>query len=181
MSPTVERRATPYGFELVAKNSVVRVSEPYAGVFILRYAGIAFEGFGAGIVAPLEHRISQGYRVTICCDCAELESYESGFRTYWAKWLMERPRAYFPIPILFRSKIVLMGINLVNPLVGNTLIACASRDVFEEQVDIALERAGCGRSLLPAPALKPQLSAEPRSRSGFPSDASAAPSQKTEF
>jgi hypothetical protein len=45
------------------------------------------------------------------------------------------------VPILFRSALVRMGINLVNPLIGNLIIAVSERSDYEQHVRDAIARA----------------------------------------
>jgi hypothetical protein len=74
-------------------------------------------------------------------DASELEGYESDFRKQWTTWFRNQQGNYHQVPILFRSALVRMGINLVNPLIGNKIHALTERTQYEEVVQKAVARA----------------------------------------
>ena len=129
------------GYALELRGGKARVHEPVLGVLDIRYHGIGHAAFVPEIQRGANQRIREGYTVTICVDASELASYDTEFRKKWTSWFAENKGHYHQVPILFRSSLVRMGINLVNPLIGNMILPFTERSEYEAAVQRAVARA----------------------------------------
>jgi hypothetical protein len=91
------------------------------GVAVIRYVGLAMGEFTGPLQARLDAWLKEGRRVTLFVDAVALEAYETPFRKLWAGWMRDHRDALDGVHILFRSKIVEMGISIVNPLIGGLI------------------------------------------------------------
>ena len=128
------------GYSLELRGGKVRVHELVTGVLDIRYHGIGHAAFVPEIQRGANQRIREGHVVTICVDASELASYDTEFRKKWTSWFAEHKGHYHQVPILFRSSLVRMGINLVNPLIGNMILPFTQRSEYEAAVQRAVAR-----------------------------------------
>jgi hypothetical protein len=129
------------GYTLQMRGGKARVQELVPGVLNIRYQGIGHAAFVPEIQRGANQRIREGLTVTICVDASELVSYDTEFRKKWTSWFAESKGHYHQVLILFRSSLVRMGINLVNPLIGNMILPFTERSEYEASVQRAIARA----------------------------------------
>lgn len=144
-SEQVTRTTDAQGYVLTLRGSKVLVRELALAVFDIRYQGIGHGRFVTEIQRDLTRRIREGHKVSLCVDAGDLVSYESDFRRLWTKWFSENRGQFHQVPILFRSALVRMGINVVNPLIGNMILAVSHRAAYDEAVKEAVLRAAQSR------------------------------------
>ena len=137
----LNRVEKPDGFDLQLRKSSVSLRELAPGVFSVRYQGVGHADFVPQLQRALDARIRKGLVVALCVDASELQGYESDFRRLWTTWFTAQRGNYHQVPILFRSELVKMGINLVNPLIGNKILALTERAKYDEVVQKAVVRA----------------------------------------
>ncbi len=101
------------------------------GLAEIRYAGLATADFPREIQARLDPWVAAGTRITLFIDAAELKSYETEFRSLWADWMRSNGAQIDAVHILFKSKLVEMGISIVNPFVGGFIVPWSDVDGFE--------------------------------------------------
>ncbi len=137
----VTRTPNAQGFTLSYRGSKVHVREVARAAFDISYHNIAYGVFAAEVQAELAPRLREGHKISLCVDASALSSYESEFRRLWSKWFSEHRGRYYQVPILFRSPLVRMGINVVNPLIGNMILALSDRAAYEQAVQASVARA----------------------------------------
>ncbi len=129
------------GFSLEARAGSAQVREVVLGVLDIRYVGLAHADFVAPICELLDQRIREGHKVSLCVDAHELQGYATEFRKTWTDWFRRQRGHYHQVPILFRSSLVRMGINLVNPLIGNMILPLSEPAAYERALQEATARA----------------------------------------
>lgn len=129
------------GFSLEARAGSAQVREVVDGVLDIRYVGLAHADFVPPIHELLDRRIDEGHKVCVCVDAHELQGYAPEFRKAWTDWFRKRRGHYHQVPILFRSNLVRMGINLVNPLIGNMILSLSEPADYERALVQAVARA----------------------------------------
>jgi hypothetical protein len=129
------------GFTLEAHAGSAQVREVVTGVLDIRYVGLAHADFVPPIHELLDRRIKEGNKVSLCVDAHELQGYATEFRKAWTDWFRRQRGHYHQVPILFRSNLVRMGINLVNPLIGNMILPLSEQAAYEQALNDATMRA----------------------------------------
>jgi hypothetical protein len=111
------------------------------GLAEIRYAGLATADFPREIQPRLDRWFAAGKRISLFIDAAELKSYDTEFRALWADWMRANKERIDAVHILFKSKLVEMGIAIVNPLVGGFIVPWSDSAGFETAVRQAREVA----------------------------------------
>lgn len=138
--PEIETIQHPDGFEQRARLGSVRMREPAPGVFETTYVGAALGAFVDEGKRRCDARLAEGRRITMFIDASKLASYETEFRTRWGKFLEEHKASIDGVHILFSSKLVYMGIVIVNGLTGGSIVPYSDRAAFERARDEAAGR-----------------------------------------
>jgi hypothetical protein len=107
------------------------------GLAEIRYIGLGTGDFPREIQPHLDRWVAAGKRISLFIDAAELISYETQFRSLWATWMRANRAQIDAVHILFKSKLVEMGISLVNPFVGGFIVPWSDRAGYE----VALRKA----------------------------------------
>jgi hypothetical protein len=123
LSATLERRELDGGFELTLGRGTATAVVRAPGVVMVTYQGIATEEVIPDVSAMLEEQILEHAPIEFFIDAAGLTSYSTDFRKGWTVWLKANRPRITNVHMLVKSKLVEMGINIVNPLVGNYLVA----------------------------------------------------------
>ena len=105
---------------------------------MVTYQGIATEQVISDIAALLDEEIRKNAPITFFIDAANLTSYSTEFRKGWTVWLKANRPQITHVHMLVKSKLVEMGINIVNPLVGNYLIGHSNEQAFNDALDAAI-------------------------------------------
>lgn len=116
------------------------------GVVLVSYEGMATEEVVPEIAAFLEDEIARAGKIRFFVDAGDLITYTTEYRKAWTVWLKAHRSDLGEVQMLVRSRIVRMGINVVNPLVGNFLIAYSERGEFESALDDAVVSASTRRT-----------------------------------
>lgn len=129
------------GFDLVLATGTAKIRRLAPGVVRLTYAGVV----SGEVVEPLrdllDAEIAACGQLWFFIDAAELESYHPEFRKLWTAWLKVNKPNLHALHLLIRSRIVWMGLKIVNPLVGNYLVGHANDKTFEAELQAALAAA----------------------------------------
>ena len=135
----MERRALPEGFELVSKFGRATLSRSGPRVVTLAFTGIAQGAMMPPLFEELDRVLEADGGLTVFIDGGRLDSYDSECRKLWSGWLVER-RGRIGLHILVRSRLLQMGVDLVNAVVGGFMRTHHDPD------DFARARAECLRS-----------------------------------
>jgi hypothetical protein len=130
----LQRRETQRGFELVHRHGKAEIEDVAKGLTWIRYEGVATTEMAEQITRHLDDRIKASGAVSIAADAKALRSYEPGFRKTFANWFRTHSGRIHAVLMLFDSKIVQMGVQLVNPLIGGRITSYSNRGVFERAV-----------------------------------------------
>lgn len=144
-SVRVERVETGTGFTLTAARGRCELTVHTPGVIEGRYVGHAVDEFVGPVAVLLDTWVRSAKRITLAVDASELSSYTTGFRSAWTDWMWRNRALLRSVPILFRSPIVEMGINLAARAVGGAITAHTNAGEYRRAVDRAVEDALAGR------------------------------------
>ena len=90
------------------------------------------------VAAYLDAAMDEVVGLRFFVDASDLATYTTGFRKGWAAWLERHREEVGEIHMLVRTRAVKMGINIVNPLIGNILVPHSERSAFEAEIEAAL-------------------------------------------
>jgi hypothetical protein len=138
--PEIETITFPDGFEQRARLGSVRSLEPAPGVFETTYIGAALGVFVDEGMRLCQQRIAEGRRIFMFIDASQLASYETAFRTRWGDFLKAHKGSIDGVHILFASKLVQMGIVIVNGLTGGSIVPYSDRAAFDRARAEVVER-----------------------------------------
>ena len=136
----VERYEIEDGFGLRLRYGSAEVRRETHGVVRVRYDGGITSEVCDAVAAFVDAEIARAGKLAFFIDAEQMKSYDSGFRKRWTQWLSERRSSLTCVRLLVTSRVVQMGITIVNPLVGNNLEAHTDRQSFERA--LAKARAG---------------------------------------
>lgn len=135
-----DRTDSEDGFVFSDRHGRVELTRLGPRDILVRYRG----GIGDEAVAPVQAELDAVIRkhgsLRLFVDAEEMASYTAEYRRRWTSWLMANRGALASVHILFRSRLVQMGINLVNPLIGGFLTSHSERTAFERAIDEARAR-----------------------------------------
>ncbi|MEM6293632.1 MAG: hypothetical protein AAGA54_20325, partial [Myxococcota bacterium] len=109
---------------------------PY-GVAVITYSGGLSGEVVPHLQRSLEAMLQTHSHVALFVDAEGLTTYTTDFRKLWAAWLKEHRARLLGCHILFKSALVRMGINLVNPFVGGFIVPYSDRTRYEAALDAA--------------------------------------------
>ncbi len=125
-----ERITTEAGFKLMHRFGTAEAFLKSDSAVLVEYTGKATGGFADEISEYLtQHFLERPFHLFV--DAASLQSYETKFRQVWTDWLATHKSIVLGTHILFRSRIVEMGIGMTNAILGGTICAYSSRLKFE--------------------------------------------------
>jgi len=75
--------------------------------------------------------------VAVFIDAEALTSYTTDFRKDWTSWFRANRSELRECHVLIRSALVRMGVNLVNPLIGNLMRPHSDRASFTQALSLA--------------------------------------------
>jgi hypothetical protein len=138
IKPDVEFSEQENGFTCTWRLGRMVYAERTPGVFEIIYEGAALGAYCEPAIARCDARIKDGHSIQMFIDASKLSTYESEFRTRWGEWLRDNKRYLDGVHILFASKLIYMGIVIVNGITGGVIIPYSDRASFERARDLAL-------------------------------------------
>ena len=129
---------------LTTTKGSLEIWQPAPGVVFQRCKGHATVGFSETITQRLDVLLSKGIRPVVFDDWEGLTSYDSGARIHLTAWTAENASKLRGIHMLFRSKLVAMGVTVANLTLKGGMATYASRPEFESVLAAALARARSG-------------------------------------
>ena len=139
MDAELEREETELGFVQMERRGRAFLERPAPRVRLVRYEGIISGGVVPALIEELETAIAAHGSVHLFVDAEELASYNTEFRRAWTAWLGANRDHLDSVHLLFRSRVVQMGVNVVNPLIGNYLTPHSDRRKFEAELGSKLD------------------------------------------
>ncbi|MCB9589996.1 MAG: hypothetical protein H6718_31570 [Polyangiaceae bacterium] len=130
------------GFALSSRGGDCQLFHLAPGLVKVSYRGLATRDFAEHVTRELEILLRHDERLEVFVDAGALRSYHSDFRKEWTSWLSEHKSSLDGLHIHFQSRIVEMGINLVNVVIGDFIRPYPKREEFERQLErtLALKR-----------------------------------------
>ena len=117
------------------EHGYVELREPAPALFRTRYYGTA----PASVVEPVAERfaarLAEGQRVCICIDATDLAFFESAWRQRWSEWFAEHRSRLDDILLLYSSRLVMMGVALIQAPHGPTIKSYAEPADFERAIE----------------------------------------------
>lgn len=102
------------------------------------YRGLATADFAEHVTRELEQGLARFQPIELFIDAEALRSYQSDFRKAWTNWLLQNQHCLSGMHMLFQSRVVEMGVNLVNSVVHDFVTPYADREEFEARLATAL-------------------------------------------
>lgn len=97
----------------------------------VEYEGVVPGDVCGPVSAFADAEIQRAGRLAFFIDAERMKSYDSTFRRQWTEWLGDRRAKLDGVHLLIRSRVVQMGLTIVNPLVGNYLVGHGERSSWE--------------------------------------------------
>lgn len=144
----MQHRETSDGFLVEHDRGSARFQRLAEGVSLTTYVGLARASDIPPFRAAIDEWIRAGLRVAMFVDASALDAYETEFRREWTSWLAANRAHLETTHMLFRSRIVELGVGIVNSLIGGVIIPHSRRAEFEQAIWLACRRAA-SRSELP--------------------------------
>ena len=142
MTQRADRTDGEEGFDLTARHGSLAFRALTAGasastqeVAHLEYRGLAISEFTAPVHEVLNGWVTERKRVHLLVDASRLESYETQFRKNWLNWFRANEASLGEVHILFRSRLVQMGISLVNAAIGGQITPHSDPEAFRRVCD----------------------------------------------
>lgn len=123
------------GFALSSRGGDCQLFHLAPGLVKVSYRGLATRDFADHVTHELEILLRQDQRLEVFVDAGALRSYHSDFRKVWTAWLVANKASLDGLHIHFQSRVVEMGINLVNVVIGDFIRAYPKREEFERQLE----------------------------------------------
>jgi hypothetical protein len=136
-TPAIELTEQEHGFTGAWRLGRMVYVERIPGVFEITYDGAALGAFCGPAMARCDARIREGHSIQMFIDASKLTTYESEFRTRWGEWLRDNKRYLDGVHILFSSKLIYMGIVIVNGITGGAIVPSSDRGAFERAREFA--------------------------------------------
>ncbi len=127
-------------FELKTKSAEYRLFLPAPSVAVPILRGHVDEEIAQAMIDQTKILLRAEKSIAIFADAADMKSYSTGARvmlTAFTKGVLPRFRA---IHFYFRSKIVSMGISVVNVALDDRIEAHASRARFDAAIQLEVDR-----------------------------------------
>lgn len=130
------------GFALSSRGGDCQLFHVAPGLVKVSYRGLATRDFAEHVTRELELILPRDRRLEVFVDAGALRSYHSDFRKEWTAWMLKHKAQLDGVHILFHSRVVEMGINIANVVLGDFIKAYPKRADFERRFEqtLALKR-----------------------------------------
>lgn len=135
MGLTVDVKPTDDGCMLSCRHGRARIRVLAPGLMYSSIEGLAPEGYVDPVIEQLEEWIGQGLDLTVAVDATRMRGYEAGYRKRLVQWLAAHRGQLVGVHVLFRSRIIGMGVQLAGRVLLDTLTAYSDRARFVSAVD----------------------------------------------
>ena len=128
-------------------NDVTRVSDlksavefwfPKPSVAIGRYTGTPTTALFGPVNDAMARQLRTERSLHVFADLEPIDGFEPAFREAWTGWFRKNRSAVASCHILFRSRLVAIGIGMVSAALGGLVQTYSKREDFE----LALKKAG---------------------------------------
>lgn len=120
------------------EKSAVEFWFPRPNVAIGRYSGTPTPALFAPVNDAMARRVPRERSLHVFADLYDIEGFEAAFREAWTEWFRKNRSAVASCHILFRSRLVAIGIGMIGAAIGGQVQTYSKREDFE----LALKKAG---------------------------------------
>ena len=129
----MQRETLARGFRITTKIGTLTLEHEAPGVALMRVERAATGETMVPVFEALEPVIGKHGSLVVFIDAEALDSYDTDCRRRWTTWL-DTHRGKVRVHVLVRSRLLQMGVNLVNPLVGGFIDSHSERSSFESEL-----------------------------------------------
>ena len=115
----------------------VTYSFPLPDVVLARYAGLLTSELYTEVVDIMARRLAVRPALRMFADLGDIEDYEAGFREGWAGWFRTHRKSVTELHVLFRSRLVGIGLTVIGVATGGNIRTYSDRAAFERIVPLA--------------------------------------------
>lgn len=133
-------RTEPHGdgsTRLSTEKGSVTYAFPKPDVVVARYAGILTVELFRGMDEVLARRLALRPSLRLYVDLGDIEHYEPAFREGWAGWFRAHRAQTAALHVLFRSRLVGIGLTVISVALGASITTYSDRAAFERVVSAA--------------------------------------------
>jgi hypothetical protein len=131
-SSTLKSESLPDGtMRLSCEKCSVTYSFPEPDVVLARYAGVLTAELYTGVVEIMARRLAVRPTLRLFADLGDITDYDAGFREGWAGWFRTHRKSISALHVLFRSRLVGIGLTVIGVAIGGNIITYSDRDAFE--------------------------------------------------
>ena len=142
MRPQAEARSSTLRSESLSEGATrlsnekgsVTYSFPQPDVVLARYAGVLTAELYTEVVDIMARRLAVRPSLRMYADLGDIEDYEAGFREGWAGWFRTHRKSVTELHVLFRSRLVGIGLTVIGVATGGNIKTYSDRDAFERVV-----------------------------------------------
>jgi hypothetical protein len=136
---SVKIEALPNGVTRAAdEKSAVEFWFPKPNVAIGRYTGTPTAELFGPVNDAMARHLRTERSLHVFADLDAIDGFETAFREAWTAWFRKNRSAVASCHILFRSRLVAIGISMVGAALGGMVQTYSKREDFE----LALKKAG---------------------------------------
>lgn len=119
---------------LSSEKGSVAYSFPQPDVVLARYAGVLTAELYTGAVEIMARRLAVRPTLRMFADLGDIEDYDAGFREGWAGWFRAHRQSIGELHVLFRSRLVGIGLTVIGVATGGRILTYSDRAAFERVV-----------------------------------------------
>ena len=110
----------------------VTYSFPLPDVVLARYAGVLTAELYTEVVDIMARRLAVRPTLRMYADLGDIEDYDAGFREGWAGWFRTHRKSVTELHVLFRSRLVGIGLTVIGVATGGNIKTYSDRAAFEQ-------------------------------------------------
>ncbi len=119
---------------LSSEKGSVTYAFPLPDVVLARYAGLLTAELYTEVVDIMARRLAVRPTLRMYADLGDIDDYDSGFREGWAGWFRTHRKSVAELHVLFRSRLVGIGLTVIGVATGGNIKTYSDRAAFERIV-----------------------------------------------
>jgi hypothetical protein len=122
---------------LFTEKGAVEYSFPLPDVVLARYSGTLTAELYTEVVDIMARRLAVRPTLRLFADLGDITDYDAGFREGWAGWFRTHRKSVGELHVLFRSRLVGIGLTVIGVATGGNITTYSDRAAFERVVPAA--------------------------------------------
>jgi hypothetical protein len=122
---------------LFSEKGAVAYSFPQPDVVLARYSGMLTAELYTEVVDIMARRLAVRPTLRLFADLGDITDYDAGFREGWAGWFRAHRKSVGELHVLFRSRLVGIGLTVIGVATGGNITTYSDRAAFERAVPTA--------------------------------------------